>query len=281
MPPTSRHYATTPLRTGAAATMSLKRKHYEAGGSDEDTANVFRSQPIEDRASKFIGYFSPTLKPKDLQQLVEFESASHKILGWRRESNQQSITKTIQYVTGSDDDGEKYAGKKVEKALEALNVSGACVVARWYGGVLLGPVRFTHIETCAKEAVSAWKEHEEQARLKKRRLEEEEATRTRLCKALVERDQSITVLRELAASKELMAKKAREGLQEDADSASSSSAPPKPSSTPAVDYTEMPLDRLKALDKARDATLTFLLKRIDKAEAELTSQQKPADEEPP
>ncbi|KAF2161715.1 hypothetical protein M409DRAFT_69529 [Zasmidium cellare ATCC 36951] len=259
--------------------MSLKRKHDEQREDDgkEEHNNVFRSSPIEDRASTFIGYFSPTLKPKDLQNLAEFQSASHKIVAWRRESNQQSINKSKQYVTGCDDDGEKFAGKKVEKVLEYSNVEGACLVARWYGGVLLGPVRFTHIETCAKNAISAWKEHEQESRMKKRRLAEDEAMRTRLCKTLVERDQSITVLRELAASKELMAKKAKDGLEKET---LPSSDPPKPGANPTIDYTAMPLDRLKALEKARDATLGFLLKRIDKAEAELSVEQKPAEEPP-
>lgn len=257
--------------------MSLKRKfeQEEDGQEEHGNGSVFRSEPVEDRSSIFIGYFSPTLNPKDLQKLAEFESASHKILAWRRESNQQSITKAKQYVVGSDDDGEKFAGKKVEKVLEHLNMEGACVVARWYGGVLLGPVRFTHIETCAKNAIGAWKEKQEESRLKKRRLEEDEAARTRLCKTLVERDQSITVLRELAANKELLATKARERLDTDAPPSSDA---PKPTTFPAIDYTAMALDKLKALEKARDATLSFLLKRIDKAEAELGTKQ---TEKPP
>lgn len=259
--------------------MSLKRKHEQEddGNQEHGNDNVFRSEPIEDRTSTFIGYFSPSLKPKDLQKLAEFESASHKILAWRRESNQQSITKAKQYVTGSDDDGEKFAGKKVEKTLEHLNIEGACVVARWYGGVLLGPVRFTHIETCVKNAIGAWKAQQEESRLKKRRLEEDEAIRTRLCKTLVERDQSITVLRELAASKETMAKTARDEGDKDAPP---SSNPPKSTANPAIDYTAMPLDKLKALEKARDATLGFLLKRIDKVEAELNTTRKPSEEPP-
>ena len=40
---------------------------------------------------------------------------------------------------------------------------------------------------------------------------------------------------------------------------------------PTLDYAAMTLDRLKTLEKQRDATLSFLLKRIDKAEAELIS----------
>ncbi|CCM03926.1 uncharacterized protein FIBRA_06078 [Fibroporia radiculosa] len=54
--------------------------------------------------------------------------------------------------TGSDDDGERYAGGKVLKVMQNEGVIDAVVVvSRWYGGVMLGPVRFTHFETCARE----------------------------------------------------------------------------------------------------------------------------------
>ncbi|KAK4636310.1 IMPACT family member [Fulvia fulva] len=250
--------------------MSLKRKHSQ--DEDATTPTIFRSAPIEDRQSTFVGYFFPatTKKPKELQQLEEFASASHKVIGWRRESNQQSITKAKQYVLGNDDDGEKYAGKKVEKVLDAMRVEGSCVVARWYGGVMLGPVRFSHIETVAKEAVRSWQDYEAEAKSKKRRLEEEAAEHTRLCKSLAERDQSVDVLRDLAAKKELEVKQHEGDAEEPSETPTSSAA-----NKTVADYTIMTIERLRALDKARDATITFLLKRIDKAEAELKAREKP------
>ena len=112
--------------------MSLKRKKSPELPAETSTdTNLFWSSAIEDRSSRFIGVYSPTLKPKELQNIEEINTASHKILGWRRESNQQSINKSKQYVTGFDDDGEKYGGKKVEKVLQETQVSGSCVVARW------------------------------------------------------------------------------------------------------------------------------------------------------
>ena len=45
---------------------------------------------------------------------------------------------------------------------------------------------------------------------------------------------------------------------------------PEPSSQTGIDYDAMTVERLRALDKARDATLAFLLKRIDKAESALS-----------
>ena len=264
--------------------MSQKRKRgvedAPEGGPDGETDSVpiSRSAAIEDRSSTFMGLFSPSLKPKEIQQLEEIASASHKILAWRRESNQQSITGGVKYTTDFDDDGEKYAGKKIAKVLDNMQVAGSCVVARWYGGVLLGPVRFEHIEKCAMEAVKKWQESVAEERSKKQKVEEEAVERLKLVKVLADRDQSISVLRSLAAEKEDKAKLARGKLEEhNGDIASSQpdeqvylrSQTAKTETKVAVDYSAMPLERLKALEKARDATLSFLLKRIDKAEADL------------
>lgn len=261
------------LASTVHAIMSQKRKHSpDQRGGD----SVFRSASVEDRTSTFIGYFSPGMKPTELQNLEEFASASHKMLAWRRESNQQAITGGAKFTTGSDDDGEKYGGKKVEKVLESMQVTGTCVVARWYGGVLLGPVRFTHIESCAREAIRTWQNSIAEQQTKKRKEDEHEAVRSRLTKVLLERDSSIIVLRALAIEKELAARQiagdleqktsADEGETKDR-SCQQSVTPTKPS----IDYDTMPVDKLRTLEKARDATLSFLLKRIDKAEADLKS----------
>ncbi|KAK5174501.1 uncharacterized protein LTR77_001581 [Saxophila tyrrhenica] len=247
--------------------MSQKRKRSE---EPADSAPIFRSAPIDDRSSTFVGFFSPTSKPKELQSLDEIKSASHKILAWRRESNQQSITGGMKYTTDHDDDGEKYAGKKVEKVLDGMQVMGACVVARWYGGVLLGPVRFEHIETCARAAVQKWKDSVAEEQAKKRKMEADEAETKRLVKTLAERDQSIAVLRTLALEKEEKVKQAKAAPDSgEADGKPVPDVQPAADVKPLMDYTSLPLERLKMLEKARDATLSFLLKRIDKAELEL------------
>lgn len=264
--------------------MAQKRKHSsEAPGKLPLEPTIYRSAPIEDRDSTFIGLYSPDLSPKELQRLPELKSASHCMLAWRRESNQQSLTSTKQYVTGHDDDGEKYGGKKVEHVLVNMKATGACVVARWYGGTMLGQVRFAHIENCASEAVRQWSNHVGDQQAKKRKIEEAVVEKGKLVKALAKRDQSISVLRTLAAEKEKLARDAREGkdsaaggMNEQAivvDATRDTVPPPprpEPSSQTGADYDAMTVERLRALDKARDATLAFLLKRIDKAESELS-----------
>lgn len=258
----------------------LKRKQEEVHSGPDIKAieDISRSAAIYDRESKFYAIYSPTLKPKELQSLDEIQSAMHKIVAFRRESNQQSISKAKLYVTGSDEDGEKWAGKKIEKVLEAAGVTGTCVVARWYGGVMLGPVRFEHIEICAKEAIARYREQEAERHAKKRKVEEEEAEHSKLSKSLAERDQSILVLRALADRKEKLAKEGipEEGVTADLDSSQIEKA--GASTTPGIDYTSIPLQRLRGLAKARDATLSFLLKRIDAAEL---ASRAAATEKPP
>ncbi|KAK3067947.1 hypothetical protein LTR53_014846 [Teratosphaeriaceae sp. CCFEE 6253] len=263
-----------------------------SSSSPSDTAaDIHISDPIEDRESKFIGYYSPSLAAPSLQQHPLVKSASHKILAWRKEGKQRSLTGSIaHYETGHDDDGEKHGGRTVEKVLTQTQVTGACVVARWYGGVMLGPVRFRHMEDCAKGAVAKWRAHEEGERRAKRVKEAEEAERGRLARALGERDRSVEVLRAMAGEKEGRVRDAllagMAGLEAGAESADGAGAPPVVAvaspvaataspKKPAVDYSSMPLDRLRALDKARDATLSFLLKRISKADSDLLDLRDP------
>jgi putative IMPACT (imprinted ancient) family translation regulator len=271
--------------------MAQKRKH--SSEPPETPSTIYRSPPIEDRDSTFIGIYSPDLSPKELQKLPELKSASHCMLAWRRESNQQSLTSNKQYVTGNDDDGEKYGGKKVEQVMINMKAVGACVVARWYGGTMLGQVRFAHIENSASEAVRQWMNHVGEQQAKKRKLEEEVVEKEKLVKALAKRDQSISVLRALAVEKEKLAKETAESESGGAGSINNQAiivdatrdtvpTPPrkKPGSqTPGIDYEVMTVERLRALDKARDATLAFLLKRIDKAETELVKATNAKEEE--
>jgi len=278
-----------PAMNNPPTSTAQKRKRSTSPSTLEPNApQIFRSQPIQDRDSTFIGLFSPTLKPQALQTLPEISGASHKILAFRRESNQQSITKAKQYTTGHDDDGEKYGGSKVEKVLVNMAVEGACVVARWYGGTMLGPVRFTHMEEAARGAVRAWQEYGVEERARKRRVEEEGREKEKLVKVLAERDRSIVVLRALAAEKEQKVKAVSGFLGKQAadvvavpvivDATANGSSPKKedPGSTSGMDYVSMPVERLRSLEKARDATLGFLLKRIDEAEASLSTDTSPA-----
>ncbi|KAF2266348.1 hypothetical protein CC78DRAFT_552500 [Lojkania enalia] len=236
--------------------MSIKR---ERSPSPSPALGIFRSQSIEDQKSIFVAAFSHSVPVKALQSLPEFASATHRIAAWRKRSRQRSLlpeTKTL-YDLGHDDDGEKWAGARLQYVLEDMKVEGTVVVARWYGGVNIGPIRFTHIENTAKECIWKFKSADADARreheAKKRKLEEDKKRRE-FEENLRERDLNIFVLRKLLADKT--------AKLNDSD-------PVPPTPTKPMDYSKMSLEALKRVDKARDATVAFILKEIDKVDEEL------------
>jgi hypothetical protein len=237
--------------------MSIKRQRSPSAAPPLD---IYRSESIEDQKSIFTAAFSNTLSVKALQCLPEFVTADHKIAAWRKRSRQKSLMpeSKILYDLGHDDDGEKWAGGRLQNVLNDTQVEGVVVVARWYGGQNIGPIRFTHIENTAKEAIWKWRTADTSFKTdqaaKKQKLEEESA-REELASTLPERDTNITVLRGLLAEKNAK-------LKDDEP------APPTPQKPP-PDYSKMSLDALKRVDKARDATIAFILKQIDKVDEEL------------
>lgn len=263
--------------------MSLKRSadaiDESINSSQTSKLDIFESSAIEDRSSKFIAVFSPTVSPRTLQGYDAYKSASHRILAWRKPSKQQSIgsmssskvAAKVIYDVGSDDDGEKYAGKRLEKLLVEMDIAGSVVVARWWGGIMLGPARFDHILNTARQAISLWEDSmKSQPLAKKPKVEmienltpEQEAEQKgRLAKQLTDRDANILVLRELLAEK-----RAAGSTNDDAQST------PKPTQvsghvpTSKPDYASMSLPKLRQLEKARDTTISWILKQIDETEA--------------
>ena len=223
--------------------MSLKR----ARSVSPELADVSTSPVIQDRSSRFIGLYSPALTPKELRSRSDIQDATHRMAAWRRPSSQRSLSSKPLLESGHDDDGEKYGGKAIEKVMEAMNIQGTVVVARWYGGVLLGPVRFDHIRDCARAAVSKWVDGNEKA-TKMKKIESEDEEKKRLETILRERDESIALLRGLLAEKKQT-------------SSQRSGSPPK-----VPDYSKQPLHVLRKLEDVRDATIGWILKGIEEAE---------------
>lgn len=132
-------------------TLAMTGKRPRSGSPSTTTPaddDIYTSEPILDRQSTFIAHYSPTLHAKALQKLPDLATASHRMAAWRFPSNQRTITANSQqstrkqlFETGRDDDGEKGGGRALEKLMESMQVTGSVMVARWYGGVMLGPVR--------------------------------------------------------------------------------------------------------------------------------------------
>lgn len=87
--------------------------------------------------------------------------ATHDIHAWRvlelkRGRNGLGGPNDYGIEEGHEDDGEKWGGEKVLRAMKEMGaVDLLVVVSRWYGGTNLGPVRFEHILHCAREALRA------------------------------------------------------------------------------------------------------------------------------
>ncbi|KAL1611083.1 hypothetical protein SLS59_000720 [Nothophoma quercina] len=235
--------------------MAQKRSYPD---STPTIPEVFKSAKIDEQTSSFIGAFSPNLSAAALQRLPEFRTATHRIAAWRKPSKQKSLTPSKPlFDTGHDDDGESWAGGRLARVLNDTQVAGTVVVARWYGGQNIGPIRFTHIENCAKEAIWKWKvatSDAEKNEASKKQKVDDEAKRKELVDDLAQRDHNISVLR-----KALNEKKAKLSGEE--------VVPVTPQK--AVDYSKMTLDVLKRLDKARDATIAAILKQMDKVDEDL------------
>jgi len=235
----------------------MKRQH---SGVHSHPSEIYFSASIQEQTSTFTAAFSPSLPAKALQALPQFRTATHKIAAWRTPSRQKSLTPSSRtlYDLGHDDDGEKWAGARLSNVLLSTQTTGAIVVARWYGGQNIGPIRFTHIESSAKAAISAWKAADAVAQREttsKKIKADEDFRRSELINNLQERDYNIFALRKLLGEKK----------------AKLSDGEPAPSLTPAkpVDYASMSMEALARVDKARDATIAFVLKQIDKVDEDL------------
>ncbi|KAL8827151.1 MAG: hypothetical protein Q9170_007129 [Blastenia crenularia] len=228
----------------------------------DSPSHIYQSNPIHDRSSKFLAYFSPHLSPHDLQSNPDIATATHRIAAWRKSSTQRSLNDTHPiYETGHDDDGEKYGGKTLEKVLVSSNIVGAIVVARWYGGVMLGPVRFEHMRNCALDAIVKYKA-ESIRPAKQMKVHNDVARKESLVAVLKERDYSISVLRDLLAEKKGGAPASQDGGRGVGKESR---------------YGMMPVAALERLEQVRDATIGWILKEIEKME-EVEAGKAKADE---
>ncbi|EPT00411.1 hypothetical protein FOMPIDRAFT_1122786 [Fomitopsis schrenkii] len=126
---------------------------------------IATSQEVRDRGSIFVAKIYAVSSVKDAHRIHAHvkhtvhgaKPAPHEVVAWRcmvlkPGKNGLGGPDDFELRTGSVDDGEQWAGGKVLKAMQEEGAIDAVVVAsRWYGGIMLGPVRFAHFETCTRE----------------------------------------------------------------------------------------------------------------------------------
>uniref|UniRef100_A0A8C5LL58 Protein IMPACT n=1 Tax=Jaculus jaculus TaxID=51337 RepID=A0A8C5LL58_JACJA len=119
----------------------------------EELPPIDHGVPITDRRSTFQAHLAPVVCPKQVKMVLaklyetkKIASATHNIYAYRIYCEDKHT-----FLQDCEDDGETAAGGRLLHLMEILNVRNVMVVvSRWYGGILLGPDRFKHINNCAR-----------------------------------------------------------------------------------------------------------------------------------
>ena len=109
-------------------------------------------EPFVEKKSTFQAHAAPIASAEGARDVVDFllqdnkvRRASHNMMAYRVDSGAGGLAEDC------DDDGESAAGGRLLHLLQAMDARGVVViVSRWYGGVKLGPARFTHINNAAR-----------------------------------------------------------------------------------------------------------------------------------
>ncbi|XP_053252352.1 protein IMPACT isoform X5 [Podarcis raffonei] len=139
-----------PLRECAAVTLNFDLSESQ---EDEELPPIYHGNPITDRRSTFQAHLAPVVSPKQVKNVIaelyknkKIASATHNIYAYRIYCEDKQT-----FLQDCEDDGETAAGGRLLHLMQILDVRNVLVVvSRWYGGILLGPDRFKHINNCAR-----------------------------------------------------------------------------------------------------------------------------------
>uniref|UniRef100_A0A8C5T660 Impact RWD domain protein n=1 Tax=Malurus cyaneus samueli TaxID=2593467 RepID=A0A8C5T660_9PASS len=123
---------------------------------DEELPPIHHGNPITDRRSTFQAHLAPVVTTRQVKRVIEklyenkkIASATHNIYAYRIYCEDKQT-----FLQDCEDDGETAAGGRLLHLMQILNVHNVLVVvSRWYGGILLGPDRFKHINNCARNVL--------------------------------------------------------------------------------------------------------------------------------
>lgn len=121
---------------------------------DYDSPPITHGEPFTERRSTFQAHLAPITHKCQVQMVLDklFENrkivnATHNIFAYRIIPNGCSVV-----IQGCEDDGETHAGSRLLHLLKIIDASNVMVVvSRWFGGILLGPDRFKHINNAARQ----------------------------------------------------------------------------------------------------------------------------------
>ncbi|XP_061681766.1 protein IMPACT [Syngnathoides biaculeatus] len=138
----------------ARLTLSAEEaQHFLEHANGEEVPPIKHGSCITDRRSTFQPHLAPVVAPRQVKVVLEklydnkkIASATHNIYAYRIYCEDKNS-----FLQDCEDDGETAAGGRLLHLLQILDVRNVLVVvSRWYGGILLGPDRFKHINNCAR-----------------------------------------------------------------------------------------------------------------------------------
>uniref|UniRef100_A0A8C4RV54 Impact RWD domain protein n=1 Tax=Erpetoichthys calabaricus TaxID=27687 RepID=A0A8C4RV54_ERPCA len=120
---------------------------------DEEELLIKHGEPFTDRRSTFQAHLAPVVTTKQVKLVLnklyenkKIANATHNIYAYRIYCEDKQT-----FLQDCEDDGETAAGGRMLHLLQILDVRNVMViVSRWFGGILLGPDRFKHINNCAR-----------------------------------------------------------------------------------------------------------------------------------
>ncbi|XP_028855925.1 protein IMPACT isoform X2 [Denticeps clupeoides] len=120
---------------------------------DEELPEIRHGETITDRRSTFQPHLARVITPKQVRMILDklyenkkIATATHNIYAYRIHCEDKNT-----FLQDCEDDGETAAGGRLLHLLQILDARNVMViVTRWYGGILLGPDRFKHINNCAR-----------------------------------------------------------------------------------------------------------------------------------
>ncbi|KAM9632506.1 protein IMPACT isoform 2-T2 [Trichechus inunguis] len=131
----------------------LIQKSQMAEPETEELPPIDHGIPITDRRSTFQAHLAPVVCLQQVKMVLsklyenkKIANATHNIYAYRIYCEDKQT-----FLQDCEDDGETAAGGRLLHLMEILNVRNVLViVSRWYGGILIGPDRFKHINNCAR-----------------------------------------------------------------------------------------------------------------------------------
>lgn len=123
--------------------------------------DIFHCEPFTERKSTFQAYVCPVSSEDEVAAfMAEIRSSRKGSIATHIMSTYRIRETDNRIVHGYDDDGEKSGGRCMHNVListDEMNI--AVALARWFGGIKLGPARFRIIARMTREAIDAYHEN--------------------------------------------------------------------------------------------------------------------------